>query len=349
MTITAGKDYFMIALPYDKTFNSVTFVKSNGRALVSNFESSTISVQKNHLKTVKLTNAKYDDDSQYTSFEPLALPGIFSVDGKKVRFSRGNLWKEGGKMYMEKKQYDFRTDAGYDASVETFKSTTAADQTGLFEYGDIYSSDACTASTTGWRALKMSANANTTNEFYYMNETTKNWRKTNLTMAGVTNTKILNVIIGSVFDEETSGVKGLLVFPDNIYWPDGVAMPTMSTLVNKTGQGYWYYTTYYQNYVYMRYSIEEFEKLERAGVVFFPCAGYSEYASKTSTWTVKNTSFVGPSTTTAPNNPSAIMYMTDTQGHFIYNTARYNSLNYNWYYAPTGTFKVPVRLVHDVE
>jgi len=332
----AGKNYYMIAVPGGKEFQKVTFVKEDGRAIVSNFTTSKISVQKNHVLDVKLTNAKYADDAQYTSFEPLCLPGLFTIDGGKIRFSRGSLWSKAGKFYLETEQYNFRTVAGSQAGVSTLAATTGTGETGLFAYSDIYPSGS--SAFPGWRAMDMSTTAK--NEWKYLN--TSDNRKTNLNMNQKTNIKYAGVMIGNSFDYETSGIKGILLFPDNFFCPKGVDLPALGVIgVINTG-GNWFTDTYR----YHRYSPADFDALEKAGCVFIPCAGYSENtAASKDVFTLKKSNFG----TTNPDFDATFMGMTNIDRKFFTMYAR--GVN-NWDpITPASSnidYKVTVRLVQDV-
>lgn len=104
--MTAGTDYYMLAVPDGFSFNKITFVKDDNRKYTKTLSSS-YSVAVGHLKKLKFTSADFNTDSNYDGYEYIALPGIFTINagGEKVRFGKGNLQWNGTRYIFANEQY----------------------------------------------------------------------------------------------------------------------------------------------------------------------------------------------------------------------------------------------------
>jgi len=183
---------------------------------------------------------------------PDLLSGVFSVSGsKKVKFSKGNLRYASGTWSFFNNQYDYYTsysaDAwdhfGWSTSATTYGMNTSTDKStysGSFvDWGS--NSDLQTALGTGWFTL---SNA----ESIYLFNT-----RSASTVGGTSN--------GRYAKAKVNGVWGVILFPDTYTHPDGVTAPTGVNAGGDTGNG-------------NNYSSADWTKMESAGCVFLPAAGY---------------------------------------------------------------------------
>ncbi len=201
------------------------------------------------------------DDGQYYEItvkmaevlKPDLLSGVFSVsDSKKVKFSKGNLRYASGTWSFFNNQYGYYTSYSADAW-DKFGWSTAATNYGMntSKSNSTYSgnfvdwgsnSDLQTALGTGWFTLSSA-------ESTYLFNT-----RSASTVGGTAN--------GRYAKAKVNDVQGVILFPDTYTHPDGVTAPTG---VNATGNTGWTGNTY---------NSTDWSKMESAGCVFLPAAGY---------------------------------------------------------------------------
>ena len=253
---SAGVNY--VAVPAGKPFKNFTFTAiktaTNWAAKTSTSESETVINKIYDLGAV--SGWTYNDDGN-------TLWGQFTVkDGKKVRFSKGNLWCNTSTSPLtwafEANQYDFRTKPGYDACINGSYATgtTPSNNIGHFSWskdaskavngsvdGSYSSSDVFFANSdasvmgSNWVALSV-------DEVGYLFAT-----RSASTAYGTADARFSNVQIGDV--------KGLVLFPDCFVQPSDVTL-------NGVNDG----TT-------TEIDVAAWQKLELAGAVFLPNAGQS--------------------------------------------------------------------------
>ena len=176
----------------------------------------------------------------------------FSVGAeKKVYFSKGNLRYKSGAWSFFNNQYDYynsySADAwdrfGWSTSATTYGMNTSTSNSTYF--GDFVDWGATIG--TGWRTL-------TSDEWTYLFGTDSSNKRT--TTSGLYFAKA-----------KVNDVQGIILFPDTYTHPDGVTAPTG---VNSTGNTGWNGNNY---------SSADWTKMESAGCVFLPAAGYRSGSS----------------------------------------------------------------------
>ena len=180
------------------------------------------------------------------SRKPDLLSGVFSVSStKKVKFSKGNLRYASSKWSFFDNQYDYYTSYSADAWDKFGWSTSAT------TYGMNTSTDNGTYSGafvdwgatigTGWFTLSSA-------EWTYLfnNRSASN---------------------GRYAKAKVNNVQGVILFPDTYTHPDGVTAPTG---VNDEEDAGWNGNNY---------SSADWTKMESAGCVFLPAAGYRDGSS----------------------------------------------------------------------
>ena len=179
--------------------------------------------------------------------KPDLLAGVFSVsDSKKVKFSKGNLRYASGTWSFFNNQYDYYTNYSADAW-DKFGWSTSATTYGMNTsktYGT-YSGDFVdwgATMGTGWFTLSSA-------EWTYLFNT-----RSASTVGGTEN--------GRYAKAKVNDVQGVILFPDTYTHPDGVTAPTG---VNATGDTGWNGNSY---------TVADWTKMESAGCVFLPAAGY---------------------------------------------------------------------------
>ena len=176
-----------------------------------------------------------------------ALSGVFSVsDGKQVYFSKGNLRYASSKWSFFDNQYDYYTSYSADAW-DKFGWSTAATTYGMKTSnsnsdfsGDFVDWGATMG--TGWFTLSK-------DEWTYLFKT-----RSASTVGGTDN--------GRFAKAKVNDVPGVILFPDSYTHPDGVTAPVGVNAGDATG---WNGNSY---------TAEDWTKMESAGCVFLPAAGY---------------------------------------------------------------------------
>jgi len=182
-----------------------------------------------------------------------AISGIFSVNanGKLVYFSKGNLRYTSGTWSFFDNQYDYYTNYSANAWDKFGWSTTATNygMSTSMTYSDYHgtfvdwgsNSALQTSLGTDWRTL-------TSGEWTYLFNT-----RSASTVGGTNN--------GRYARAKVNNVEGVILFPDTYTHPDGVTAPDN---VNESNVAY----------TSNNYSTADWAKMESAGCVFLPAAGY---------------------------------------------------------------------------
>ena len=197
---------------------------------------------------LKVKGVKATSEAAAPSVPDGALSGVFSVsDGKQVYFSKGNLRYESSKWSFFDNQYDRYTshseDAwdhfGWSTSTTTYGMSTSTSLIGDYS-GDFVDWGATMG--TGWFTLSK-------DEWKYLFNT-----RSASTVGGTENARYAKA--------KVNGVQGVILFPDTYTHPDGVTAPVG---VNATGNTGWNGNSY---------TVADWTKMESAGCVFLPAAGY---------------------------------------------------------------------------
>ena len=215
--------------------------------------SETVTLQYNGRLKVKGVKATSEAAPAEPSVPDGALSGKFSVSAtKQVNFSKGNLRYASGAWSFFDNQYDrytsYSADAwdnfGWSTSATTYGMHTSKDNStysgNFVDWGS--NSDLQTALGTGWFTL-------TKDEWTYLFN-----NRSASTVGGTAN--------GRYAKAKVNNVPGVILFPDTYTHPDGVTAPTG---VNATGNTGWNGNSY---------TVADWTKMESAGCVFLPTAGY---------------------------------------------------------------------------
>ncbi len=205
---------------------------------------------KNYTKT--LTSKTYAASNGYNvswrmTEKSDVLAGEFSVSStKKVKFSKGNLRYASGTWSFFDNQYDYYTSYSADAW-DKFGWSTSANTYGMntSTINSTYSGDFVdwgATMGTGWFTLSSA-------EWTYLFNT-----RSASTVGGTAK--------GRYAKAKVNNVQGIILFPDTYTHPDGVTAPKG---VNATGNTGWNGNNY---------SSADWTKMESAGCVFLPAAGY---------------------------------------------------------------------------
>ena len=201
---------------------------------------------------LKVKGVKATSDAAEASVPDGALSGKFSVSAsKKVNFSKGNLRYASSKWSFFDNQYDYYTSYSADAW-DHFGWSTSTNTYGMntsFQNSD-YSGDFVdwgATMGTGWFTLSK-------DEWTYLLNT-----RSASTVGGTEN--------GRYAQAKVNDVQGVILFPDTYTHPDGVTAPTGVNATDETG---WDGNSY---------TVADWTKMESAGCVFLPAAGYRTYLS----------------------------------------------------------------------
>ena len=208
--------------------------------------SETVTLQYNG--RLKVKGVKATSDAAAPSVPDGAINGKFSVsDTKQVYFSKGNLRYASSKWSFFDNQYDrytsYSADAwdhfGWSTSTTTYGMSTSTSIIGDYS-GDFVDWGATMG--TGWFTLSK-------DEWKYLFNT-----RSASTVGGTENARYAKA--------KVNDVQGVILFPDTYTHPDGVTAPTG---VNATGKTGWNGNSY---------TAADWTKMETAGCVFLPAAGY---------------------------------------------------------------------------
>ena len=218
----------------------------------------------NYAHSVRLVQP-YESEPQV---EVNALPGQFTINaaGDKIAFSQGNLqdqastktWRFAENQYDTIGAANKNISSTYDGWIDLFGWGTGSNPTETStDYNDY-------ATFTDWGVNKISNGGNeanlwrtlTKNEWVYLFYTREN--------------AATLFALGSV-----NGVNGTILLPDNWVLPTGASF-TASTTQGLTDQGTYYYNENGTNFSHNTYTAEQWSKMESAGAVFLPAAGYRD-------------------------------------------------------------------------
>ena len=199
------------------------------------------------INNATLTGKVYNVKRTYAAAAPVgAINGKFSVSAtKQVYFSKGNLRYASGTWSFFDNQYDYYTSYSADAW-DKFGWSTSAPTYGMNTSTDngTYSGDFVdwgATMGTGWFTLS-------SDEWTYLFNTR-------------------SASIDSYAKAKVNNVQGVILFPDTYTHPDGVTAPTG---VNEEEDAGWNGNNY---------SSADWTKMESAGCVFLPAAGYRDGSS----------------------------------------------------------------------
>lgn len=234
VSATDPTNYYVVVLPktYTKGFTVRLYKEGQEGAAAMKYTSSSVTIER-----AKIGNFGHIEAG-------LLLPGVFTVnsEGKKVQFARGNLWCN---ETTSPKTYGFENNQ-YEIVFGEATPDATSHRTHFFKanYQDSKTSNMLFANPDseinpykGWETL-------TNDEWSYLLGLSTSKRS-------CTN-KYANAVV--------AGNPGLLIFPDDNKWPDGVTMPTE---INKP--------VYFKSAP--QYTFEEFSKLEQSGFVFLAGQG----------------------------------------------------------------------------
>ena len=201
---------------------------------------------------LKVKGVKATSDAAAAAVPDGAISGVFSVsDSKQVYFSKGNLRYASSKWSFFDNQYDYYTSYSADAWDHFGWSTSATDYgMNTSENNSTYSGDFVdwgATMGTGWFTL-------TKDEWTYLLK--------NRSASTVGDTEN-----GRYAKAKVNNVPGVILFPDTYTHPDGVTAPTGVNATNNTG---WNGNSY---------TVADWTKMESAGCVFLPAAGYRDGSS----------------------------------------------------------------------
>ena len=227
------------------------------------------------------------------SSNPYLLSGVFSVSStKKVKFSKGNLRYASGTWSFFDNQYDYYTSYSADAR-DKFGWSTSATTYGMntSTSSSTYSGDFVdwgATMGTGWFTLSSA-------EWAYLFET-----RSASTVGGTAD--------GHYAKAKVNGVQGVILFPDTYTHPDGVTAPKGVNATDNTG---WNGNSY---------TVEDWTKMESAGCVFLPAAGYRTSSSVSFDGTI---GFYWSATSYGSNNAYDVNFNSGDLNPANENTTRY--------------------------
>lgn len=196
--------------------------------------------------------------------EPSVGIGVFSVaEGKTVTFSLGNLQytQSTDTWSFAENQYDYLGEANIaiDADVLADKVDLFGWSTSTTNFGVSTSTSNYSGSFVDWGTNKIGNDAPNT----WRTLTREEWNYVLYTRNNASS------LVGVA---QVNGVNGLVLLPDGWLSPEGV--------IFKSGCHSSYGVSYYA--AYQTFTAEQWAKLESAGAVFFPAAGYRHGSSVSS-------------------------------------------------------------------
>lgn len=300
--MTAGTDYYMIAVPGGFNCNKISFVKADGSKYTKDL-SEAKTVGKGHLKKLKFTGTDFGNNTNYTGSEPLALPGVFSVSAtKKVRFSKGLVCTDGASPAT----------ITYSACQYEDKKHNSAFNTSGMQSLNI---------PTGWAMLTKTE----WDYLFYKRNVDSEIKGIDISKSGYPETTYTNLRLTSavIQDESSNSIYGVFIYPDYFRFPQDIAdrisqweKDNKSTSSTK------------KFYTYINYSVagnlwqdkfvftnEEFLRLQNLGVVFL--GAFARYSGNTIVSGNENTVFMMyPNTGAGDNNALSITYAFVNEGNW---------------------------------
>ena len=219
--------------------------------------------------------------------EPAPVPNVFTVneEGKRIEFTKGNLYWNGSDWALEANQYDYRTWKGSPACIGGTK-TDAAEETGtslLFwtiNPADSYL-DRYNGSTSGKESIPFfheSSNFTVGEQQGLYALSQSEWdcllnRRTTLDRSAskIGNKDDARFMWCSISVNNDEKVPGLMIFPDYFIWPTGDGAPDQPE-VSKINNGGFGPVNEFPDY-----TNTQFQLLENQGVVFLPLYGFRTY------------------------------------------------------------------------
>ena len=206
-----------------------------------------------------------------TPIEPIAvngmMPGAFTVDvlGTQVHFSQGNL-----QYNAASNTWQFATNQ-WD-TIGAANKNIAADYDGWI---DLF----------GWNTADKPTLASDKTEDYPQSPF-KDWGKNTIANGGNQTWKTLSkdewnylFILRAKADKlfgfgSVAGVNGLILLPDDWKMPEGVPEFAPSLTKGLEWSSWMYYNSNNDNFKHNTYTAKEWYKMEKAGAIFLPAAGY---------------------------------------------------------------------------
>ncbi len=255
---------FHIAMPYGEySKTSILISSKDSKCCVKSLSSKDLVIERS-----KITRASFTANDFKELIPEGALPETFTVsaNGKKVLFSKGNLWCDtdtdpaAGNFHFEDNQYDTTPTTNKDRSLSHIshfmwcRSATDAVKAGYSET-DMSTDDILFTNVAGFTvngAGNWYAPSHDEMDYLLMS------RKAS-TIGGKANARYFS---GRIDKGSGNYANGLFIIPDVFTWPES-ELPNAPKGINE----------YKYNYTDNTYSVSEFAVLQQAGVVFMPCAG----------------------------------------------------------------------------
>ncbi|MDO4824298.1 MAG: hypothetical protein Q4A08_09055, partial [Bacteroidales bacterium] len=222
---------------------SIVFTSTNGKECTIKYDE--VNIVFNTVKTLSISS----------EFHPVgALPGVFSVSAnKQVHFSKGNLTYDVNATTNKWKFYEHQYDCAKDKPVSTTLISLftfgygdwSTDPTGTGYQGGTSFTDWGTKIGDGkiWRTLG-------SGEWNYLFNT-----RAASTVSGTSNARYAKATVNDI--------KGVILLPDTYTHPGGVAALKSINTANAA-------------FTANSYNLDAWEKMESAGAVFLPAAGYRQ-------------------------------------------------------------------------
>lgn len=210
---------------------------------------------------------EWDNPSKPTGL----LPGKFTInaDGKQVNFFKGNLYFDGSNFCFEKNQYEFKDswDANHVSYFYWHRDAAIASSLSYDINQDYWKTVSDVFFTgEGFPVIGEVSEFNTSvQEIEYETLSADEWAflindRSASTIGDKDNARFTKARIEV---SDNTYVNGLILFPDNFDVPEGVTVPSGINAQD---------VSFNSN----TYSLEDWSKLEPAGVVFLPVAGYRD-------------------------------------------------------------------------
>ncbi len=242
--------------PDNATDKSVTWSSSKESVAVVGDDGTVTAVA---VGEATITVTTVDGGKTATCTVTVPVSGFSVSDSKTVEFAKGNLWYGSSAFHFENDQWGYSSSWDNSHVSHFYWSKNAGTA-----YNRTYSSSGATASDV----LFTNATETTASPgFQVSGETAGTWRTLSTgewiylmdTRSGPTINGVENCRYAEV---KVNNVKGLMLFPDKFAWPSEVSSKPTT------------FNTFSSNWNNVNYSTTDFGKLETAGVIFIPAAGY---------------------------------------------------------------------------